>query len=128
MNLAVQITHKNELLEDLEKEIKRPAGPDLQEVNRILIANRSISEDRLEFESNIQNIYEGFYLRLAKCCPTLSKNDQKLAALIRLNLSSKQMSTILNISPKSIDQSKYRLKQKIGLEVSENLSDFINAV
>ena len=118
INFAVQITQKNELMESLNEITKKG---DLGEIKEILKINRTITKDREEFENHVQSIYEGFYSRLEEKHPGLTRNDLKLAALIRMDLSSKEISTVMNISPKSVDQSRYRLRQKMKLSKEESL-------
>ncbi len=118
INFAVQITQKNELMESLNELTKKG---DIDEIKEILKINRTITKDREEFENHVQSIYEGFYSRLEEKYPGLTRNDRKLAALIRMDLSSKEISTVMNISPKSVDQSRYRLRQKMKLSKEENL-------
>ena len=128
VNFAMQITQKNELIETLNEKVKGAKSEDLSEIKEILKMNQSISKDREEFENHVLNIYEGFYSRLEEKYPGLTGNDRKLAALIRMNLSSKEISTVMNISPKSVDQSRYRLRQKMSLDTKVNLPEVLQSI
>lgn len=129
-NLAVHITQKNEFIESLagQVESKKSESEKLNEVREILKANKLITQDREEFENYVQQLCEGFYTRLEQLYPGLSQNDKKLAALIRLDLSSKQISSVLNISSKSVDMSRYRLRQKMSLDGKVILKDKLQSI
>jgi DNA-binding CsgD family transcriptional regulator len=66
-----------------------------------------------------------FYTRLKQNYPEISANDLKICALIKLNLSIKEMAAILNISPDSVKTARHRLRKKLQLSTEENLTDFI---
>jgi DNA-binding CsgD family transcriptional regulator len=55
----------------------------------------------------------------------MTENEKRLAALLRLNLSSKEIASILNISPKSVEMNRYRLRKKLGVPSDVGLSEFI---
>ena len=128
VNFAMQITQKNELIESLNEKIAEVKNGEFKEIEEILKINQSITKDREEFENHVQNVYEGFYTRLELKYSDLTSNDKKLAALIRMDLSSKEMATIMNISPKSVDQGRYRLRQKMELDTKANLSEVLQSI
>jgi len=57
--------------------------------------------------------------------PSMTNNEKRLASLLRLDLSSKQIASILNISPKSVEVNRYRLRKKLKVDPKINLTDFI---
>ena len=71
------------------------------------------------FYSNFEKIYPGFSQSLKKTCPDISANELKLCALIRLNLSSKEIGQLLNITQNSVNKARYRLRKKLGLTSNE---------
>jgi len=78
-----------------------------------------------EFESRFENVYESFYLSLNQQFPDLTPGEKKLCALLRLNLSSKDISAITFQNPQSIDMARYRLRKKLNLKQEENLIDYL---
>lgn len=78
-----------------------------------------------EFEARFISINQNFYKNLQTKFPELSQKDLKVCALIKLNFSSKEMSSLLGISVESVHTSRYRLRKKLYLERSDNLSNFI---
>jgi len=78
-----------------------------------------------EFESRFENVYESFYTKLNTRYPELTPREKKLCALLRLNLSSKEIATIIFQNPHSVDVARFRLRKKLDLSQEENLVDFL---
>jgi PAS domain S-box-containing protein len=78
-----------------------------------------------EFESRFENVYESFYVTLNQLFPDLTPGEKKLCALLRLNLSSKDIAAITFQNPQSVDMARYRLRKKLNLKQEENLIDFL---
>ncbi|MEM9337394.1 MAG: LuxR C-terminal-related transcriptional regulator [Bacteroidota bacterium] len=132
VNFALQITQKNEFIESLNQKIesikKHHPIPELKELEEVIRINANITEDREAFENHVQLLCEGFFSRLSQSYSGLSVNDKRLAVLIRLNLSSKEISSVLNISPKSVDMSRYRLRKKMNLDSGVNLKEALDSI
>ncbi|MEP1094150.1 MAG: tetratricopeptide repeat protein [Cyclobacteriaceae bacterium] len=133
VNLAMQITSKNEWFEEVKKNLEHlkrsnPQAKEYKDTKDILTLNESITKDRNEFEAHIQQVCEGFFSNLSHLYPDISMSDKRLAALLRLELSSKDISTVLNISPKSVDMSRYRLRKKMGLDSKSNLVEVLQSI
>ncbi|WP_282079540.1 helix-turn-helix transcriptional regulator [Aquimarina algiphila] len=73
------------------------------------------------FYSNFEKIYPNFSHSLKKISPNISTNELKLCALIRLNLSSKEIGQLLNITQDSVNKARYRLRKKLGLISNEDI-------
>jgi len=79
----------------------------------------------LSFFANFEKIYPNFTKSLQKTVPNITANELKLCAFLRLNLSSKEVSQLLNITPESVNKARYRLRKKIGLTNKEELFAFL---
>ena len=77
------------------------------------------------FEERFKNAFDEFYSLLLKKYPNLTLNERKLCALLRLELSSKDIAILTFQNPQSIDVARYRLRKKLGLSTEENLMDFL---
>ncbi|MEO1255412.1 MAG: hypothetical protein AAFY41_11090, partial [Bacteroidota bacterium] len=128
INFAVQITQKNEFIESLNEKIHHLNDASLTDVKELVKANETITKDREEFEGYVENVCQGFFIKLGERYPDITQSEKRLAALLRLELSSKEISTILNISPKSVDQSRYRLRQKMRLSTENSLTGSLKAL
>lgn len=78
------------------------------------------------FNIEAEKMHKDFYQRLSDQFPDLTENDKRLATLLRLGFSSKEIAPLLNISPKSVEIIRYRLRKKINLKKGDNLIQFIN--
>lgn len=79
-----------------------------------------------EFETRFQDVHTGFYKELNTQFPDLTPNELKLCAFLRLNMSSKEISTITFQSFSTLTTARYRLRKKLGIERDENLISFLN--
>lgn len=82
-----------------------------------------------DFEYHFLQIYESFYKNLEQKHPNLINYDKPLAAMLKLRLSTKEISNLLNVTPKTIENSRTRLRKKLELtntkeELSKYLDDF----
>jgi len=129
---ALHIVEKNDFLEKLKEQIFGiKFGSDRDEIRRELtkvemkiLQNVSLNDEREVLEAKVNDICSGFFKNLGAQFPELTEKDKRLAALIRLKLSSKDMAGILNIEPKSVEQRRYRLRKKLNLGPREDLAKF----
>jgi DNA-binding CsgD family transcriptional regulator len=84
-------------------------------------------EDWLAFELHFRNSHSQFFENLREKHPNLSTNEIKLSAYLKLNLSSKEISSLMNVAITSIEQSRYRLRKKFNLSKEINLSNYIQS-
>jgi PAS domain S-box-containing protein len=98
------------------------------EIIRQIIGRRSVSSvERIweDFLMRFENVYELFYKRLHDQFPDLTPGELRLCALLRLNVSTKDIAAITFQNPQSIDTARYRLRKKLNLEPDDNLVDFL---
>ena len=128
VNFALHIAEKNDFLENLKKTLNASNDQiDRKTLKKLIAQNLSTEKDRAEFNANIESLNDSFFLKLGEKFPKLTKNDKRLCALLRLNLSSKEIASIQNISPNSVDVNRYRLRKKLDITTDEDLSNFLNA-
>lgn len=77
------------------------------------------------FESNLNQIHNEFIISLSKKYPTLTSKDIKLSVYLKMNLSSKEIAPLMNISFRGVELHRYRLRKKLGLSQEENLNKFM---
>jgi len=78
-----------------------------------------------EFEIRFQNVHSDFYKNLVNNFPDLTANELRLCAFLKLNLNTKEISSLTNQSVNSIDVARSRLRQKFGLTKKDNLTSFL---
>lgn len=132
-NAATNILYKNELLNNLHEELlnlkdkegKKLSNEQLQKVNILINNARSDERDWDIFEKSFNESHENFFKKLKVYYPTLSPNDLKLCAYLRLNMSSKDIASLVNISTRGIEIRRYRLRKKFNLPTDKNLNEFL---
>jgi len=77
------------------------------------------------FDNGFNKVHEEFFERLLRKYPELTAQDLRLAAYLRMNLSTKEIAPLLNISTRGVEIKRYRLRKKIQLGEQENLNDFM---
>jgi AraC family chitin signaling transcriptional activator len=77
------------------------------------------------FETNLNQIHNEFIISLSKKFPNLTPKDIKLCVYLKMNLSSKEIAPMMNISFRGVELHRYRLRKKLNLTQDENLSKFL---
>ena len=98
---------------------------DIKGVVRLINSNLNNTSDWKLFEEAFNNVDKDFMKRIKALHPSITSNDLRLCAYLRLNLSSKEIAPLLNISHKSVEVKRYRLRKKMGLDHDESLTDYI---
>jgi len=88
---------------------------------------KNISEDETwsQFEIHFDQVHGDFVKKLRECYPGLTPQELKLSAFLRMNMSSKEIAHLLNISVRGVEVSRYRLRKKLPIESNENLIEFM---
>jgi len=127
---ALQIAQKNEVLEGLRAEIKNiadnsEADKGVTEVLNTLRIERSIDNNWDEFTRQFQELNPDFYQRLTQKVQGMTKSDLRLAALLKMNLNSKEIASILNITPEGVKKARHRFRKKLEIRSDESLEKFV---
>ncbi|HQQ97983.1 MAG TPA: tetratricopeptide repeat protein [Cyclobacteriaceae bacterium] len=128
---ALNMLQKNEMLEELKSRLASLSQehnnlqPDVQKV--ISGINLSFHQDHewKKFQAHFDQIHAGFNERLTSRYPDLSGNDLKMCSLIKLNLGTKEIASILGISAESVKMARYRLRKKLQIEPDQQLVAFL---
>jgi DNA-binding CsgD family transcriptional regulator len=114
----------NELSTELEKYKSRKVGSvNLDELVRDLAKSEGNRKKLKDFEYKFREMYPDFYSNLADEVSDLSKTELRICAFLRMNLSSKEISAIINSSPRTIDKHRYNIRRKMGLGAEDNVFD-----
>lgn len=124
--LTLQMLQKNELMQELDNQLKEIKDSNIEKSIRKILTKGAIQDrDWNDFNVSFESTNKNFYAKLKQAYPDISPNDLKICALIKMNLSIKEMAGILNISPDSVKTARYRLRKKLQLNTEDNLTDFI---
>jgi DNA-binding CsgD family transcriptional regulator len=122
----MNLVKRNELLNTIKDELNRSKSPDdVKRVIRMINTSLNSTNDWKLFEEAFNNVDKDFMKKIKELHPSITPNDLRLCAYLRLNLSSKEIAPLLNISHKSVEVKRYRLRKKMGLDHDQSLADYI---
>ena len=138
MNVALSMVEQKEYLESLNLIVRKLSKAKDEQERDDLVSELSISlRQRLSYERDVdsqyfyaqaESLHEDFNAKLSENFPDLTQQERRLATLLRLGFSSKYIATLMNITPKSVEISRYRLRQKLGLSKGDNLVNYIKSI
>ncbi|MBD0832600.1 tetratricopeptide repeat protein [Aestuariibaculum sediminum] len=119
------------LIKDISKTIDTSTAVPVKEVINIQKQLKSIiTEDEIweDFKFQFEKTRPGFLKKLNDVAPNLSVNDIKHCTYLLLNLKTKEVAQLINITPRSVETARYRLKRKLGLQNDDNLFQYLNSL
>ncbi|WP_159950975.1 helix-turn-helix and ligand-binding sensor domain-containing protein [Polaribacter septentrionalilitoris] len=122
---TMNIIKKNEFLSTIKSELVHGGEKSITKVVKIIDKNLNNTDDWKMFQEAFNNADKKFLKKVKDKHPTLTPNDLRLCAYLRLNLSSKEIAPLLNISPRSVEVKRYRLRKKMNLPHNSNLTNYI---
>jgi DNA-binding CsgD family transcriptional regulator len=132
-NSTMALIRKNELLIGIKQELEKQktpgnnGSPGRQNEKLVSQINKNIEDDQdwKIFEELFDQAHGDFFKRLKSAYPELTQSDLKLCAYLKLNLSSKEIAPLLNISYRGVETRRYRLRKRLLLDNDANLVEFI---
>lgn len=127
---TMSMIKKNEFLSQIKSELKplQNKSKKVKEVLKTINDNLNSNDDWKFFEEAFNNADKDFFKKLKNNHEELTTNELKLCAYLRLNLTSKEIAPLFNISPKSVEVKRYRLRKKMKLERDTSLIDYILSI
>ena len=136
MQSRMNVVRKNEMLQEIKKTAMSISSgiteENLKSIRRKVIRligqidNNIEHDDDLEaFQTSFDVVHQDFLSQLKKRYPMLTHKEEMLCIYIRMNLMSKEIAPLLNISLRGVEISRYRLRKKLQLDKGENLNDFL---
>jgi ligand-binding sensor domain-containing protein/DNA-binding CsgD family transcriptional regulator len=130
---AMHLVQKGELLSRIKEELMRlkkyaeneKTAEDFKKIIRILNEEDKMDADWEQFAHHFDKVHSDFLVALKKQHPNLSPNELKLCAYLRMNLSTKEIAQLMNISVRGVEISRYRLRKKLQVATGVNLFDFL---
>lgn len=129
---AMNLVYKNELLQKLSSEMdklkdeegKKLADNQLRKIQKVIDEGMNDERDWSMFETSFNEAHGSFFKKLKTQYPDLVPNDLKLCAYLHMNMSSKEMASLLNISLRGVEIRRYRLRKKLNIPHDKNLAEF----
>ena len=135
-NTAINLVQKNKQLNKIKIDLQKIQSELKEELvkNRIAMIIRKIDRETSNdeswsiFETNFEQVHEDFLKRIREKHPDITPKELKLAAYLRMNMSSKEIAALMNITTRGVEISRYRLRRKLDIERTQNLIDYILSV
>ncbi|RIV33092.1 tetratricopeptide repeat protein [Flagellimonas lutimaris] len=130
LHLVQKNTFIQELMENLENIKNSPEKFKMEFRRMVMLLKKENASDKdwEVFKTYFSEVHNDFDQKLKTIYPDISEKEIRLAAFLRMNLTTKEIAATLNVLPDSILKSKYRLKKKLGLDKATDLNDFLNAI
>ena len=134
-SVTMHLVQKGEILQDIMKSLKQidlqdteASQTEIRKLVKIIRADVRLDNNWDQFERHFDQVHVDFMKRLKGSYPKLTPNDHKLCAYLRMNLSSKEIATIMNISVRGVEISRYRLRRKFEIPTETNLTSYIQSI
>ncbi|MEH0153557.1 tetratricopeptide repeat protein [Limibacter armeniacum] len=130
---SLYLLNKNQVLQQVKETIQdvireeRPSY-ELKPVIKQISGNLTMDEDWEQFKIQFEQVNPDFFTKLNEHYDQLTDNDIRFLAYMRINLSTKEIAQMLNISTKSANMTRYRIRKKVGLNKEEDLMDFVRKI
>jgi hypothetical protein len=130
---TMHLLNKNEFIASIKtnlghiikKSSNEEVRKELHQITKDIENNISADADWEQFQFHFDRVHGDFSNRFKVAFPALSPQEVKLSAYLRMNLSTKEIAQLLNISVRGVEISRYRLRKKLLLDRNKNLQDFI---
>ncbi|MDG5800013.1 triple tyrosine motif-containing protein [Marinilabiliaceae bacterium ANBcel2] len=132
-NSTMNIIQKNEFLLKIKDELQKSTNiydqsKIIKKINSLITKiDKDIDNDSQweVFELYLEQVHAEFLNRLKSRFPYLTSKELKLSAYLRMEMSSKEISSLMNISVRAVENNRYKLRKKLALDSKENLQEFI---
>ena len=133
---TLNIVRKNEMLLDIKKEVLG-ISHSISEENLVALRRKALrllgqietnighDDDLQAFQNTFDSVHHDFFKRLEEAYPDLNNKDKLLCAYIKMNLLSKEIAPLMNISLRGVEISRYRLRKKLNISEGDNLAEFL---
>ncbi|WP_276378739.1 triple tyrosine motif-containing protein [Flavobacterium sp. H4147] len=136
VNNSLQVVKKNKILNGIIhklKEIDIEALDDstkfqVSKLNKSIVKEVNTDKSWKDLEKHIKNVHFEFLKRLKEKYPTISPRELDLSTYLLMNMSTKEIAEIMNISTGGVELARYRLRKKLGLNKKENLIGFLMSI
>lgn len=134
---AMNLVHKVEILTKIKGDLLQfketaqveKGTKEFQKIIKVIDGELNNAQEWEQFAVHFDSVHSNYLKKLKDYCPDLSTSELKLAAYLRLNLSTKEIAQLMNISVRGVETSRYRLRKKLSLTNEEaNLANFLGDI
>lgn len=136
VNNSLQVVKKNKILNGIIHKLKdidiesfdESAKFQFTKLNKSIVKEVNADHSWKDLEKHIKNVHFDFLKRLKEKCPTISPRELDLSTYLLMNMSTKEIAEIMNISGGGVELARYRLRKKLGLNKKENLIGYLMSI
>lgn len=131
---ALQLHENQEVLSQVERKLDKvyhggeSKTVTIKSVQELISTKLDGQSSWKEFESLFSNVHDNFFNALKDAHPNLNTNELRMCGFIKLNMTNKEISTILNLSVRGFETARYRLKKRLDLPADQNLTTYIQGI
>lgn len=128
MTTAIQMAHKNDFLNKIRQKLVdslRENSTSFRPIIRSLDQELKGEDYWNEFNLYFNQVDQNFVQAMLDKHPGLTQNDLRICTLTRINLNTKEMASLLNVSVRGVEKSRYRLKKRLELNAEDDLTEYI---
>jgi len=124
---SLSIAKQTEMIERIETILssEHDAGQMRSQIKKAIKSNSINKNEWQIFEKNLMKSHEEFVHKITQRFPNLTSKDIKLCIYLRMNLASKEIAPLMNISYRGVELHRYRLRKKMGISKEDNLTTFM---
>ncbi len=133
--LILRLTEKNELLQTMRGEIVRHRGAAGTDGEKLMTKLLSWIEGNLDseatwavFEQQFNQIHHGFTHKLLERCPKLTTTELRICSLLKIQLASKDIASLLSLSPRTVETHRYNIRKKLQIDTLAHLAPFLSSL
>ncbi|MDX9907820.1 MAG: tetratricopeptide repeat protein [Mariniphaga sp.] len=134
VSFSLKLVTKNDLLNKISRLSNKYYDNKVLDRNyfnaltKIVKENLNIDKEWNQFKILFEKLHHGFFDRMKKKCPSLTEYELRFCAYVKINLSPKEISRILGVSPNTVKSFRYRLKKQLDLKADESIEDFVRNI
>lgn len=136
VNNSLQVVKKNKTLNSIISKLKEidtnilddSAKTEFSKLHKSILKEVNTDKSWKDLEKHIKNVHFDFLKRLKEKYPTISPRELDLSTYLLMNMSTKEIAEIMNISTGGVELARYRLRKKLGLNKKENLIGFLMSI
>ncbi len=127
---AVHLINKNEVLNNLKNKLSGEESNNMEfkQFIRQIDQNINLDNDWQDFNRHFEQVHPGFFRKLRDKFPTVTPNEERLCAYLLINLNTKEISQMLNVTTAAVDKSRNRLRKKLEIGPDINLKEFLSKI
>ena len=126
---ALHLAKKNEVLENVKLKAKnlksQSDAKGYQELIKTINFDQQDDKNWENFSRYFEEVHRDFNRKVKSKYPQITSNELRLLALLKMNLTSKEIANILNISPEGVKKARYRLRKKLYITTEDSLQDLV---